>query len=96
MNYIHLKGLREWELLIKEITARLKRMHIEKPVGITRVNLSQADQVLFLKVSQLNKIQFMLRYKAITSYGLMFQGGREGGTIVYQVAVHSTPNNLMS
>lgn len=51
LNYLNLKGLREWEILIKEITQRLRKMHIEKPVGISRVNLTQVEQVIFLKVS---------------------------------------------
>ncbi|XP_044744588.1 probable ATP-dependent RNA helicase spindle-E [Coccinella septempunctata] len=49
-NFVSLKGLREWHLLINEIQARLKRLRIEETAGPSRVNLTIHERVTVLKV----------------------------------------------
>jgi uncharacterized short protein YbdD (DUF466 family) len=46
----HMRGLREWDLLINEINARLKRFGIERSAGVTNVQLSPVEKPTILKV----------------------------------------------
>ncbi|KAL3288338.1 hypothetical protein HHI36_002786 [Cryptolaemus montrouzieri] len=49
-NLVNLKGLREWQLLITEIKARLKRFGIEETSGPAKVNLTAFEKPTILKV----------------------------------------------
>lgn len=49
-NFLSLKSLREWHLLVAEIQARLKKLRIEETGGPSRVNLSLHERVTVLKV----------------------------------------------
>lgn len=49
-NQVSLRGFREWQLLIDEITARLKRYGIEESSGPTKVMLSSIEKPTILKV----------------------------------------------
>lgn len=49
-NFVNLKGLREWDVLIKEINNRLKRFNIEKATGANRVQLSPTEKPIILKI----------------------------------------------
>jgi ATP-dependent RNA helicase TDRD9 len=49
-NFVNMRGLREWDLLINEINARLKRFGIERSAGVTNVQLSPVEKPTILKV----------------------------------------------
>lgn len=49
-NFVNIKGLREWEILIREIHFRLKRLHIEQAVGPDSIRLSPIEKPIVLKV----------------------------------------------
>ncbi|RZC32600.1 ATP-dependent RNA helicase spindle-E [Asbolus verrucosus] len=49
-NFVNLKGLREWDILIREINGRLKKFNIEKSMGVAKVHLSPVEKPTVLKV----------------------------------------------
>lgn len=49
-NYINLRFLREWSLLVKEMKERLSKMGIKESSGPGCVNLTQSELPLVLKV----------------------------------------------
>lgn len=49
-NYISLRAMREWQVLVRETTYRLERLGITEVVGPCRVSLSQVDLPTVIKV----------------------------------------------
>lgn len=49
-NYLSLRSLREWQILVKELTERLSRLGIKESVGQERVILSAIEAPLVLKI----------------------------------------------
>ncbi|KRT81220.1 hypothetical protein AMK59_5719, partial [Oryctes borbonicus] len=50
-NYINLRALNEWNILVNEITQRCANLGIKESVGQTRVTLDHIETPLFLKVA---------------------------------------------
>lgn len=49
-NYLSIRAMREWKILINEITERLNRLGIKEAVGEDRVPVSDLEACLVLKV----------------------------------------------
>lgn len=49
-NYLSSRSLREWQILVKELTERLNRLGIRESVGQDRVTLSAIEAPLVLKI----------------------------------------------
>lgn len=62
-NYLNARSLREWQILVKELTDRLEHMGIKETVGPEKIVLNSVESPLVIKV-----VFYILNYLNIISF----------------------------